>query len=143
MDIDEDLLVRSAYNAEPYMADYLKLRDHSLTVEVFCGSIDAYDACLEDTDFVFGIEMWVNGVSAHPKRLSGINNFQSHHSHRIEHLFPGTLENTPYNIFGRMRPKCVVLTTPNSDYNVLFDMVTPFRHDDHKFEWSREQFVDW
>lgn len=64
-------------------------------------------------------------------------------SHRIEHLFPVTLENTPFNIFGRMRPKCVVLTTPNSDYNVLFDLTTPFRHYDHKFEWSRDQFTDW
>lgn len=44
------------------MSDYLKLRDHSLTVEVFCGSIDAYDPCLEHTDFVFGIEMLVRCV---------------------------------------------------------------------------------
>lgn len=41
------------------MSDYLKMRDHPLKVEVFCGSIDAYDDCLDGTDFVFGIEMLV------------------------------------------------------------------------------------
>lgn len=61
----------------------------------------------------------------------------------IEHLFPVTLDQVPYNVFGLIRPKCVVFTTPNADYNVLFDMQTPFRHYDHKFEWTKEQFSEW
>lgn len=62
VDIDQELLLRSGYNYEPFMSDYLKLRDHPLKVEVFCGSIDAYDDCLENTDFVFGIEMYVRQI---------------------------------------------------------------------------------
>lgn len=65
---------------------------------------------------------------------------------RIEHLFPETEMNLTYNIFGFMKPKVIVFTTPNSDYNILFGAAkfpTGFRHDDHKFEWSREQFRDW
>lgn len=42
-----------------------------------------------------------------------------------------------------MKPKIVVFTTPNADMNVLFNMRTQFRHDDHKFEWSRQQFEEW
>jgi hypothetical protein len=37
-----------------------------------------------------------------------------------------------------MRPKLVVVTTPNAEYNTLFpDFEGPFRHWDHKFEWTR------
>lgn len=61
----------------------------------------------------------------------------------IEHLYPETLDNTPYNIFGQMRPKVVALSTPNVEINCMFEMTTAFRHWDHKFEWSRQQFEDW
>lgn len=57
VDIDEELLLRSRHNCEPYMADYLKKRDHPLQLDVFSGSIDAYDERLAGTDFVFGIEV--------------------------------------------------------------------------------------
>lgn len=50
----------------------------------------------------------------------------------------------PYNIFGYIRPLVVAVTTPNADFNVLFSkMGNSFRHWDHKFEWTREQFEDW
>lgn len=63
---------------------------------------------------------------------------------RIEHVFPDVLEEIPFHIFGIIKPKIVVLTTPNGDFNVLFEMKPgEFRHDDHKFEWTREEFEDW
>lgn len=45
-----------------------------------------------------------------------------------------------------MQPKIVVFSTPNSDYNGLFGgsrFMNGFRHEDHKFEWSQQQFIDW
>ena len=43
-----------------------------------------------------------------------------------------------------MKPKLVVITTPNREYNVLFENFEgPFRHPDHKFEWTRDQFQSW
>lgn len=63
--------------------------------------------------------------------------------YRIEHLYPDTVENSPYNIFSYIKPKLVILTTPNSEFNVLFGGPPRFRHYDHKFEWTREQFEDW
>lgn len=63
---------------------------------------------------------------------------------RIEHVFPDVLEEIPFQIFGMLKPKIVVLTTPNGEFNVLFDMKPgTFRHDDHKFEWTREEFEAW
>jgi hypothetical protein len=62
---------------------------------------------------------------------------------RIEHLYPDTLEEVPYTVFGFIKPLVAIFTTPNSDFNVLFPNFTGFRHPDHKFEWSPTQFEDW
>jgi hypothetical protein len=39
----------------------------------------------------------------------------------------------------------VVLTTPNAEYNANFEDLPAgdFRHGDHRFEWSREEFRGW
>ena len=62
----------------------------------------------------------------------------------VEHLWPETLKKLPNNIFGFIKPKHVIISTPNSEYNVIFNNSPPrFRHWDHKFEWSRKEFEDW
>lgn len=48
-----------------------------------------------------------------------------------------------YNIFSYINPKLVIVTTPNRDFNIYFPDPKQFRHDDHKFEWTREEFTDW
>lgn len=55
------------------------------------------------------------------------------------------LEGVPQNVFGYMRPKVAMFSTPNSEYNVLFDglLENGFRHEDHKFEWTRAEFAEW
>ena len=53
------------------------------------------------------------------------------------------LRDVPAAVFGFLRPKRVVMTTPNAEYNVLFPGFTGFRHFDHKFEWTRSQFQAW
>lgn len=58
-------------------------------------------------------------------------------------MYPDTLDAFPYNIFAYVQPKLVIISTPNADFNVLFKKMGKFRHYDHKFEWSREQFEDW
>ena len=63
----------------------------------------------------------------------------------IEHLDPPRLGAFESSLFGFARPPLVVVTTPNVEYNVLFDGLPPgaFRHGDHRFEWTRAQFGDW
>lgn len=71
---------------------------------------------------------------------------KNHNIHSIEHLFPETEQNLPQNIFGFIKPKIVVFTTPNADFNTLFGsskFPNGFRHEDHKFEWTQQQFKDW
>ncbi len=63
----------------------------------------------------------------------------------VEHLEPERLPALERVVFGDAKPRIVVVTTPNADYNVLFPGLAPgaFRHPDHRFEWSREQFRSW
>jgi len=61
----------------------------------------------------------------------------------LEHLAPTALSTFSSVVFGGMQPKYVVITTPNADFNVLFDLNGKLRHMDHKFEWSQHQFKVW
>ena len=63
----------------------------------------------------------------------------------IEHLDPSRLAAFERVLFEAARPTFVVVTTPNSEYNVKFASLPAgqFRHADHRFEWTREEFHAW
>jgi 3' terminal RNA ribose 2'-O-methyltransferase Hen1 len=63
----------------------------------------------------------------------------------IEHLDAGRLSAFERVLFEYARPRIVVMTTPNQEYNVLFERLPAgqFRHPDHRFEWSRAEFQAW
>lgn len=63
----------------------------------------------------------------------------------VEHLDPPRLGAFERSVFGYARPRTVVLTTPNREYNGLFPTLPTgsLRHRDHRFEWSREEFAGW
>ena len=63
----------------------------------------------------------------------------------IEHLDPPRLSAFERVLFEFARPQMVVLTTPNVEYNVKFENLPAgrFRHRDHRFEWTREEFQSW
>jgi 3' terminal RNA ribose 2'-O-methyltransferase Hen1 len=63
----------------------------------------------------------------------------------IEHLDPDRLPLVERVVFGAARPRAVLVTTPNADYNALFPSLPAgqFRHRDHRFEWSRAEFAAW
>lgn len=63
----------------------------------------------------------------------------------IEHLDPPRLEAFERALFEFARPRAVVLTTPNREYNVKWETLPAgaFRHADHRFEWMRQEFHEW
>jgi 3' terminal RNA ribose 2'-O-methyltransferase Hen1 len=63
----------------------------------------------------------------------------------IEHVEPDRLMHLERAVFGDAAPRAVLVTTPNADYNVLFQSLPAgrFRHADHRFEWSRAEFAAW
>ncbi|OPF76520.1 3' terminal RNA ribose 2'-O-methyltransferase Hen1 [Streptomyces antioxidans] len=63
----------------------------------------------------------------------------------IEHVDPPRLPALEHVVFGAARPKAVVVTTPNAEYNVRWETLPAgrMRHGDHRFEWTREEFRAW
>ena len=63
----------------------------------------------------------------------------------IEHLDENRLPAMERVVFGGARPAAVIVTTPNAEYNVRFETLAAntFRHRDHRFEWTRDQFSGW
>ncbi len=63
----------------------------------------------------------------------------------IEHLEPTRLESLAKVLFMQARPKHVILTTPNKEYNSVWESLPAgqFRHHDHRFEWTRAEFQTW
>jgi 3' terminal RNA ribose 2'-O-methyltransferase Hen1 len=63
----------------------------------------------------------------------------------IEHMELDRLPMLVASVFRDSKPALVVMTTPNADYNVLFEGLDAgaFRHADHRWEWSRATFAAW
>jgi 3' terminal RNA ribose 2'-O-methyltransferase Hen1 len=63
----------------------------------------------------------------------------------IEHLDPGRLSAFESVVFGHARPRCMVITTPNAEFNQRLAELPAgrFRHPDHRFEWTRREFERW
>jgi len=63
----------------------------------------------------------------------------------IEHLDAARLGTFTRVLFECARPRAIVMTTPNREYNALFPKLPAgqFRHPDHRFEWTRAEFHAW
>jgi hypothetical protein len=118
VDVQASLLEAHQHRLKPLITDFVLRREQPLTVCLMQGSIAEADQRLVDFDLLSCVEV-------------------------IEHLDPPVLERVPAAIFGKMQPKVVIFTTPNSEFNVLFPGFHGFRHPDHRFEWTRHQFQTW
>ena len=63
----------------------------------------------------------------------------------IEHLDPTRLETMERVVFGHARPRRVIVTTPNREYNARWKSMPAgdLRHADHRFEWTRAECAEW
>ncbi len=63
----------------------------------------------------------------------------------IEHLDEPRLSSLEKVVFKFAKPKVVIVTTPNVEYNVTFESLPAgkLRHRDHRFEWTRSEFEQW
>ncbi|MGW6539088.1 3' terminal RNA ribose 2'-O-methyltransferase Hen1 [Streptomyces sp. NPDC055051] len=77
------------------------------------------------------------------KRLTGYD--AAVLSEVIEHLDLPRLPALEFAVFGSARPRTVVVTTPNVEYNVRWESLPAghVRHGDHRFEWTRAEFREW
>jgi len=63
----------------------------------------------------------------------------------IEHLDPPRLDAFERVVFAHAKPRVVIVTTPNVEYNARFETLPTgmLRHRDHRFEWTRAEFQAW
>lgn len=63
----------------------------------------------------------------------------------VEHLDPPRLAAFERVLFEHARPETIVMTTPNREYNAMFETMPAgtFRHKDHRFEWTCVEFQNW
>ncbi|XP_055939270.1 small RNA 2'-O-methyltransferase-like [Argiope bruennichi] len=118
VDLHEPSLESAVHASRPNAWDFIFKRHQPLKIKIFKGSALENDSRLQGYNAVTCIEL-------------------------IEHLEPKYLEPLTANIFGFIRPKIAIFTTPNCEFNVLFPNLEGFRHWDHKFEWDRKQFEEW
>ena len=89
------------------------------------------------------IELIQGSLTYRDQRLSGFD--AAAIVEVIEHLDAARLATFERIVFEFARPKHVVLTTPNAEYNTVFETLPAgeFRHGDHRFEWKRPEFERW
>ena len=63
----------------------------------------------------------------------------------VEHVDEPRLSALELSLFGDAKPDMVIVTTPNREYNALFEGMEEgtLRHPDHRFEWTRAEFETW
>jgi 3' terminal RNA ribose 2'-O-methyltransferase Hen1 len=89
------------------------------------------------------VELFQTALTYRDKRLSGFDAAAA--VEVIEHLDLPRLRSFGRVVFGEARPRTIVVTTPNREYNVKFAGLPAgdFRHRDHRFEWTRAEFEGW
>ncbi|MFJ3877394.1 3' terminal RNA ribose 2'-O-methyltransferase Hen1 [Streptomyces sp. NPDC090077] len=89
------------------------------------------------------VRLFQGSLAYTDKRLAGYD--AAVLSEVIEHLDPPRLPALEYAVFAAARPRTVLVTTPNVEYNVRWESLPAghVRHRDHRFEWTREEFRAW
>lgn len=89
------------------------------------------------------VKLFQGSLAYTDKRLKGYD--AAVLSEVIEHLDLPRLPALEYAVFGAARPRTVLVTTPNVEYNVRWESLPAghVRHGDHRFEWTREEFRTW
>ncbi|KAG0057413.1 Small RNA 2'-O-methyltransferase [Gryganskiella cystojenkinii] len=125
VDLDPSELARANEDCQPQdfeLGD--KLRVHSLEIEFFQGSVARADKRLLGFDALACMEV-------------------------VEHLDPEVLSEFWNVVLGTLKPKLLIVSTPNAEFNIHFTQLNYgtdhaiLRNTDHRFEWTRQEFEAW
>ncbi|MEV6540635.1 3' terminal RNA ribose 2'-O-methyltransferase Hen1 [Streptomyces sp. NPDC051665] len=154
------------------IVEALKASGAGRVLDLGCGQGQLVQALLKDTRFteIVGTDVSMRALTIASRRLkldrmgerqaSRVQLFQSSLAYTdnrlkgydaavlsevIEHLDLPRLPSLEYAVFGAARPRTVVVTTPNVEYNVRWETLPAghVRHGDHRFEWTRAEFGEW
>jgi len=154
------------------IVEALKASGAGRVLDLGCGQGQLVQALLKDTRFteIVGVDVSMRALTIAARRLkldrmgerqsSRVQLFQGSLAYTdnrlkgydaavlsevIEHLDLPRLPALEYAVFGAARPRTVVVTTPNVEYNVRWETLPAghVRHGDHRFEWTRAEFGEW
>ncbi|MFJ8135677.1 3' terminal RNA ribose 2'-O-methyltransferase Hen1 [Streptomyces sp. NPDC096013] len=154
------------------IVDALRTSGAARVLDLGCGQGQLVQALLKDTRFteIVGTDVSMRALTIAGRRLkldrmgerqaARVQLFQSSLAYTdnrlkgydaavlsevIEHLDLPRLPALEYAVFGAARPRTVVVTTPNVEYNVRWETLPAgqVRHGDHRFEWTRAEFGEW
>ena len=103
-------------------------------------AIERFQKAGRNEDFVTPAPLW-GSLFYYDNRMKGKDVFIL--CEVIEHIEEYRLAAAMDTIFGHYQPKVIIITTPNSEYNEVYQMEETIRHKDHRFEWTTAQFQDW
>ncbi|MEU8526189.1 3' terminal RNA ribose 2'-O-methyltransferase Hen1 [Streptomyces sp. NPDC048629] len=150
----------------------LRAADAGRVLDLGCGQGQLVQALLKDVRFteIVGLDVSARalGIAARRLRLERMGERQAGRvklmqgslaytdkrltgydaavlSEVIEHVDLPRLTALEYAVFGSARPRTVLVTTPNVEYNVRWESLPAghVRHGDHRFEWTRGEFRAW
>jgi len=89
------------------------------------------------------LELFQGSLTYRDKRFEGFN--CACVVEVIEHMDESRISAFARILFEFSRPRTVILTTPNVEYNINYEHMkeNSLRHGDHRFEWNRRQFTEW
>jgi 3' terminal RNA ribose 2'-O-methyltransferase Hen1 len=154
------------------IVEALKASGAARVLDLGCGQGQLVQTLLKDTRFteIVGTDVSMRALTIAGRRLkldrmgerqaSRVQLFQSSLAYTdnrlkgydaavlsevVEHLDLPRLPALEYAVFGAARPRTVVVTTPNVEYNVRWETLPAghVRHRDHRFEWTRAEFGEW
>ncbi|CDZ96561.1 Uncharacterized conserved protein HEN1/CORYMBOSA2 [Phaffia rhodozyma] len=137
LDISEQELNRASERIFPLIDDSsdspIRKRWTDLEIKFFLGDLTVFDPELEGYEAIVASEV-------------------------VEHLPQPMLSALGPVLLGKYKPRLLLITTPNFSFNVRFNRDGEnkrgypdptgrtdriFRHDDHQFEWTPEEFSSW
>ena len=89
------------------------------------------------------LELFHSSATYRDRRLEGLDAVVL--MEVIEHVDLDRLPALESAIFAHARPRHVIVSTPNREYNALYQGMAPgdFRHPDHRWEFTRDEFRQW
>jgi small RNA 2'-O-methyltransferase len=115
LDIDENLMIQSSERMRDAFFDFIFAREEPLDIYLFKG------------DIAKPSQYFIDKLCAQTMQLDCVSLIEI-----IEHLRPDTLKQCIRTVFGLLKPKLIVMTTPNYEFNVVFNI----KDDDTGNTWN-------